>query len=574
MDYQSKDNDVLNLSRQSLKTVPKSILKNLNITELDLSYNELTELPEFITELKNLKVLKLRNNKFTIAPELILQFKYLKVLSLSENQITVIPSSFRRLSKLEKFDIGSNPLIEFPEWIDELYVLKDLGIYALKLKHLPDVVTRIKYLETLSIDDNDLITLPDSIDRLKYLKELWAEDNNIEFLPESIGNLSNLEMINFGVNRIKYLPKSICNLRRLKYLSVNENNIQELPNNIGKLSNLESLYISYNQISSLPKSFFRLNIRQLDVWFEGNFYTETAKKEIKEFFPDIEDYELEVDDTSPDEELLTYNRHQIEKSEPKKRFILIPLIALIIVLLIIIFSVANKEDPITRANKKAATEYNTALKLYQKKRDKMLKSSNSLYVYTNDTSELKAFLNPNVEFYTNPYAPYYSNIQSKADALNRFLNDNSLGFNVVLDNKRVKLIQAKIFDSTFNKESIKKYSLVVDYKMTKREIEIKKKHTKFSSIQGIKKDSVFNTEKIMLTSKELEDKKLSTGLKQLLAPIIDLNNKEYHFYFSPYDNNYSKQEFAKAIEDFKIMFLKENANKNIGEIKEIKIDVE
>ena len=55
-------------------------------------------------------------------------------------------------------------------------------------------------------------------------------------------------------------------------------------------------------------------------------------------------------------------------------------------------------------------------------------------------------------------------------------------------------------------------------------------------------------------------------------PKIDLENKNLFFYFSPYDGSLTKQEFIAAIEDFKIMFLKDKKlNKNFT-IKKLKIE--
>ena len=595
MAYQSSKNDILDLSRQSLKKVPKSILKNLNIKELNLSNNELTELPDFITELRYLEVLKLRDNKLKIAPELILKFRYLKTLSLSENEIKIIPQTFSALNKLEDFDIGSNPLTEFPQWIDKLYNLKDLGIYDLKLKQLPDVVTRIRSLEILSLDGNDLVTLPDTIDNLRYLKELWAEGNCFAYFPERFGNLNNLERVNFGVNKIKQLPESLSNLRKLIYLNVSENEITHLPTHIGNLSQLENLDVSYNKITTLPASFSRLNNKKTEVWLDANPYTEATKREIKRLFPYIKDSDLEppkpeledvvISDTEvlkpiepnvkKDKKIDTYSIK--EKNDKPLPGCLILMIGSLVIFIIFVLFNSNNDDPITEANKRASNEYNTVFTLYKKNRDSLLKSNKSIYVYTNDTTSLKAKFKPNVDIYINPYAPYYSNTASKTEALTKILNNKHLGFNVVLDNNRVKLNLARIHDSVFNKQAIKKYSLVVDYKMSAAEIEVKKKHeSKLSSILNKDKDTVFNSEKIILTSKELADKKISNSMRALLAPIIDLDNKDYHFYFAPNNNrnNYTKQEFIEAIEDFKALFLKGNKNKNPGVIREILIETE
>ncbi|WP_158978543.1 hypothetical protein [Cellulophaga sp. L1A9] len=66
---------------------------------------------------------------------------------------------------------------------------------------------------------------------------------------------------------------------------------------------------------------------------------------------------------------------------------------------------------------------------------------------------------------------------------------------------------------------------------------------------------------------------MNSGIHRLMAPLIDLYNEEYYYYFSPYDNNYSKQEFLEAIEDFKVMFLKEHKKKDLGTVREIVIKI-
>ncbi|WP_157814117.1 leucine-rich repeat domain-containing protein [Olleya sp. Bg11-27] len=583
MAYQATDNSILDLSGQSLQTVPKSILKEGNLKVLDLSNNQLTELPDFITELKYLEVITLRNNKFKVAPEQLLKFRYLKTISLSENQITSIPKSFSTLSNLEDFDIGSNPLIEFPQWIDKLYALKDLGIYDLKLETLPDVVTRLSALKVLSLDGNKLTTLPDAIDKLKNLRELWAEANCFEYFPDSFGNLINLEKINFGINKIKYLPESICNLKKLSYLNVSENEIQKLPTNIGQLTRLTNLDISYNKITTLPASFSRLNTKKLEVWFDSNPYSDATKQQIKRLYPHINDSDLAPSKPSYSDAVIDDNDNvkstDSHSKKIKKEYSTLPVTTVLIICILLLIAffaiVLNGDDPITKANKKASSDYNAVFTIFKAKYDSILKSNPFIYVYTNDTTALKGTLKPNIDSYVNPYAPYYSNTQSKTEALNTLLNDKRLGYNIVLDNNRVRLLQAKIYDSVFTKQSLKKYSLLVDYKMSATELRIKKKRrSKYSNYREQDRDTVFNSEKIILTSTELADRKRSTSMKQLLAPSIDLDNKDYHFYFSPHDNNITKQEFIEAIDHFKAMFLKADLNKNTGAIKTLRLETQ
>ncbi len=145
-----------------------------------------------------------------------------------------------------------------------------------------------------------------------------------------------MEQINFGVNKIKYLPESICNLRKLKNFIVSENNIKELPRNIGNLRMLDNFDISYNQISILPKSFYRLNSRTY-VWFDANCYTEETKREIKRFFPNVEDQELDI---SPEENQVSIPKTpeiSVNEKEGNKIFDILFFVAILIVIFIFIF---------------------------------------------------------------------------------------------------------------------------------------------------------------------------------------------------------------------------------------------
>ena len=590
MAYEKEKKDVLDLSNQNLKEVPKSILKNLKLRELNLSDNQLTALPDFITELKYLEVLHLRGNNFTSVPEFLLQFRYLKTLSLSENQLEIIPESFSALTNLKELGFGANPLVKFPQWLDKLYALRDLAIFSLKLKQVPEVVTRIKYLEVLSLDGNQLESLPANFANLRYLKELWAADNSFEYLPENFGKLHQLEKINFGNGQLKYLPESFGELRRLEWLSVDGNNLQELPSTIGLLHSLTFLDLSYNKISSFPSSFFRLHRESLEIWFNGNLYTEETKVLLKNAFPGINEDELEEED--PESEEYKHLEDTFESplnnsmaselgtaaSETNNGCSALALFIGGIIFLggIVLYTVVLRiKDPIIEAHNEAVEAYNEVVTSYELQRDVILKKNKTILVYTNDTSLLEAHISPNIEVYENPYAPSYTNIQSKTEALIELLNDKSLGYQVVLDNGRVQLIQGYFYDSVFPPKTMKKYRLLADYKMSAREKEYKKKSmAKHPYIEYIKKtDTVYNTEGAVLSHEELVNRKMNSGIHRLMAPLIDLDNEEYYFYFSPYDNNYSRQEFLEAIEDFKVMFLKEHKKKDLGTVREIAIKI-
>lgn len=74
----------LDLSGQDLSSLPSTISKLNNLSELNLSDNNFTEFPEELFELKMLTSVDLRNNKLTTIPELG-SFEFLQRLILTGN---------------------------------------------------------------------------------------------------------------------------------------------------------------------------------------------------------------------------------------------------------------------------------------------------------------------------------------------------------------------------------------------------------------------------------------------------------------------------------------------------------
>ena len=98
----------LNLSHNNLETFPASVClkeslqKSLSL--LDLSHNQIKQLPLQICELTNLITLKVDNNVLTSLPPTIGRLFKLKFFSASENKLTSLPASFMRL-RLDSLDL-------------------------------------------------------------------------------------------------------------------------------------------------------------------------------------------------------------------------------------------------------------------------------------------------------------------------------------------------------------------------------------------------------------------------------------------------------------------------------------
>jgi Leucine-rich repeat (LRR) protein len=96
----------VDLSGQQLTTIPESVLKQTNITNLNLSNNQLTTLPAGIANLTNLKVLNVENNRLITIPAEIGQLKNLQVADFSNNRLTSLPSELGNLTQLKSLNLS------------------------------------------------------------------------------------------------------------------------------------------------------------------------------------------------------------------------------------------------------------------------------------------------------------------------------------------------------------------------------------------------------------------------------------------------------------------------------------
>ncbi|EAY27036.1 leucine-rich repeat domain-containing protein [Microscilla marina] len=126
-DIQS-DTQALDLSQQSLTSLPAEVLQATQLKVLLLHSTGLEALPQTIAQLTNLECLNLRGNDLTELPAIIGKFTHLKKLDLESNELTRLPVTIGKLTKLESLNLNYNYLMQLPSSIGKLINLKKLEI--------------------------------------------------------------------------------------------------------------------------------------------------------------------------------------------------------------------------------------------------------------------------------------------------------------------------------------------------------------------------------------------------------------------------------------------------------------
>lgn len=136
--------------------IPKEKLsRNLqelqNLKVLDLSNQSLSSLPEEIGALTLLKELYLFGNKLEELPQALSSLSNLEILWIQNNQLKVIPESISKLSKLKDIAAFSNHIVDISSKILSLPSLEALFLHnnlldAQKIKELQELSKKIEYV--------------------------------------------------------------------------------------------------------------------------------------------------------------------------------------------------------------------------------------------------------------------------------------------------------------------------------------------------------------------------------------------------------------------------------------------
>ncbi|KAG6579681.1 Receptor-like protein EIX2, partial [Cucurbita argyrosperma subsp. sororia] len=320
---------ILGLSKTSISSDFPIWLRAQNLTTLDLSHNQIVgpiptsigdqmpnlkylylngnlindSLPLSLCKLKNLTEVDLSSNEFSGMVQGCLLTSNLMLLDLSSNNFSgTFPYSHGNLSGIQMLFLGNNSFEgSMPRILKNSKDMEILDLEGNKFSgNIPTWVgNNLEYLRCLMLSGNLFNgTIPSSLSNLTYLFNLDLAHNQLEGpIPQNLRNfnamtgqayaafssyreksisqsiksndlyysMKQLEvMVKIDLSQnylVGSIPSEIAKLKELIGLNLSHNNLTgTIPAEIGEIESLESLDLSFNQLSGpIPRSISRLN---------------------------------------------------------------------------------------------------------------------------------------------------------------------------------------------------------------------------------------------------------------------------------------------------------------------------
>ncbi|KAH1084071.1 hypothetical protein J1N35_023832 [Gossypium stocksii] len=247
---------VLDLSGNSLSSVPKWIFNLHGLVSIDLSGNSLAgPIPDYFGNISFLEVLDLSFNFLSSSiPNSLYSLNRLHFLGLSDNQLQgTISSAIGNLSSVTHLDLSSNYMLEgrLPTSLEYLCNLKEMDLSYNKIE---DGISEI--LQSLSRCCLD------------SLESLDMSNNQLSgHLTDQLGQFKNLSYLSLAQNKISGpIPSSIGELSSLKFFDVSKNQLNgTFPLSFGRVESLETLDFGYNLLEGVVSETHFSNLTRLTI---------------------------------------------------------------------------------------------------------------------------------------------------------------------------------------------------------------------------------------------------------------------------------------------------------------------
>ena len=160
----------------------------------------LTEFPREIFALADsLEILDLSGNSLKSLPDDLHRLTRLRVLFCSNNAFTELPACMGRCAALEMVGFKANRIAHVPA-ASLPPLLRWLILTDNEIEELPDELGRRSHLQKLMLAGNRLQALPDTLAGCERLELLRIAANRFEALPDWIASLPRLAWLAFGGN--------------------------------------------------------------------------------------------------------------------------------------------------------------------------------------------------------------------------------------------------------------------------------------------------------------------------------------------------------------------------------------
>ena len=145
--------EILDLSNNRLKTIPKEIKRLKKLKIIFASNNDFETLPESLGECENLEMVGFKSNKIKYVPAKSLPIK-LRWLILTDNNISILPDALGERPRLQKLALAGNQLAQLPSNLTQLTNLELVRISANQLTECPDQLLALPKLAWLAFSGN------------------------------------------------------------------------------------------------------------------------------------------------------------------------------------------------------------------------------------------------------------------------------------------------------------------------------------------------------------------------------------------------------------------------------------